>query len=72
MPSDCQCSSSRVEIKEVIKVIGSKTAGRRIERLENEVEALTDEVRSLKHKLTKANASKKKIVRDLKSKLDNM
>lgn len=73
MPSDCQCSTcieTRTIIKE--KVLNNKQATKKIELLKEEVEKLKSSNKSLKRRLHRAATNKETIVKDLKSKLDNM
>jgi len=71
MPSDCQCSTA-CDCGVVTKVINNKEATKRLKRLEKEVEDLKEENIDLKRRLKRANINKKKIVNDLKNRLDRM
>ena len=71
MPSDCQCST-HVETRTVTKVLNSRAAGKKIDRLETEVELLKNEIGVLRKRLRRANVSKGKLIEDLKRHLDNI
>jgi len=71
MPSDCQCSSA-CETKIVTKVLNSKEATRKLERLEREVKKLRDDNANLERKLKRASVNKKKIVAELKKQLERI
>ena len=48
MPSDCQCSTPRIEYVDKIKVLNNKEATRKIARLEEQVKTLKSENSVLK------------------------
>jgi hypothetical protein len=75
MPSDCQCSCYREPetiIKVVKKVITNKEAADKISRLEKEVSKLVSENRDLKRRLKTATVNKKRLIDEVKAKLDGI
>ena len=62
MPSDCQCSSSSVEVR----VIDNKEATKRLKKLEEENKQLRSDNSYLKTSLKKASKSKGLIIEELK------
>lgn len=77
MPSDCQCStySEPRTVEKVVtktKVVGSKTATRRLAKLEEENERLKKENIRLKQRLTRRKAAKRALISELKAQLDDL
>ncbi len=72
MPSDCQCSTACNTTVVKTEVLNNKKATQRLKRLELEVVKLKDANSRLKTRLRKADVSKKKIVDDLRARLNKI